>query len=212
MISNKFIISGIAVSLVAIGVCAYRWKSPEVNWKGEQNLYQYLQQNPYKSETINSIKNTFQVDYVPNASTNCINPHFPVIRITTKEKHNAWIQIVHTDTQAVKWQKFVDTTADTKTFPFYSCDQDFYDAPLWTYTLFNKPVSFWKGHAYAIQVDHENKTIQCLGGIEWGFTLSTFKLRPSCITPRALHHEEWKADWNFFQKSLPGYTGRFHKK
>jgi hypothetical protein len=50
------------------------------------------------------------------------------------------------------------------------------------------------------------KSFKCLGGVERGFTLSFFKIRPHCLTPRALHQEEWNKDEIFFQKSLPEYS------
>ena len=104
--------------------------------------------------------------------THCLNPTFPAIHIHTKTEHNAWIHIVYTDSP--QWQSFID--APLQTAPFYSWEQDFYDAPLWRYSLFHKPLSFWKGHVFAVQVG--NKIVKCLRGFEWGFQLLLPALRP----------------------------------
>ena len=72
----------------------------------------------------------------------------------------------------------------------YDTMQEFYDAPLWRYSLFSKPLSYWKGNALAVEVDHENKTIKPVGGISWGFNLSSFQIRPICITPSALNEDD----------------------
>ena len=43
-----------------------------------------------------------------------------------------------------------------------------YDASLWTYSnLFEKSM-FWKRICVCCKIHHKNKTIECLGGIEWG--------------------------------------------
>jgi hypothetical protein len=169
------------------------------------NPYQYIHSHPHQTENLNSLGNTFQVDYIPNASTSSINPHFPVIHFATEGKHNGWVHIVHTDMKEKKWQKFVDAMPGAEAFPFYTEDQEFYDAPLYAHSLFRRPVTVWKGHAYAVEVDHKSKTIKCLGGVEWGFKLPFFKFHPVCLTPRALQPEEWNQDWAFLHESLPGY-------
>ncbi|WP_341794558.1 hypothetical protein [Rickettsia endosymbiont of Rhinocyllus conicus] len=44
-----------------------------------------------------------------------------------KQEHNAWLQIVRTDSSDKKLQKFIDTNVELH--PFYTLEQDFYDAP-----------------------------------------------------------------------------------
>ena len=120
---------------------------------------------------------------------------------------------MYTDTPYPKWQQFIDATntwpendnENAKDYPFYTLEQDFFDSPHWVYSLFSKPLSFWKGHVYAVKVDHQHKTIQCVGGIEWGFRLSFFHLRPQMITPVVLTSEDWKKDWSFVKTTLKDY-------
>jgi|GEM_PF-2177485 len=206
-ISNLKAFSVILLSGVLIGCSywAYLWKSPGVNWDGERNLEKCIQKDSPKYLNIKSLGNSFEVDYIPNAGPECINPYFPVIRISTESNHNAWVQIVYTDTKDTNWQKFIDSEVHSGTFPFYSFSKNFYDGPHWDYTLFQKPLSFWKAHAYAVNVNHEEKIIQCVGGVQWGFELSYFKLRPHCLTPKALNFQDWEKDWSFLQNSLAGY-------
>ncbi|PCJ23931.1 MAG: hypothetical protein COA94_07815 [Rickettsiales bacterium] len=150
------------------------------------------------------MNNLLEIKFIANSARTCFNPSFPIIHIKTKSDHNAWIHIVRTDAAAEELRFFIDT--DKKFTPFYNFNEDFYDAPFWYYGIFNKPLSFWEGHAYAVKVDHDSKTITCMGGIKWGFKLQYFSLKPKMIDPISLSHEDWKKDWLFFSKSLTGYT------
>lgn len=158
----------------------------------------------------------FDVSLVENSKPNCLNPHFPCIHIQASESHNAWIHIVYTDAKAPEWRVFIDAANNKdiqgSPYPFYTYEHDFYDAPLWTYSLFTKPLRFWKGHAFAVEVDHQKKSIKCLGGIEWGFELSHFRLRPKAIYPQLLNKQDWENVWQLFQEKLPGYQQTYKGK
>jgi len=81
-------------------------------------------------------------------------------------------------------------------------DKNFYDMPYWSYTLISKPVSVWKGHAYAVSIDDTKQTMECRGGIEWGYRLPIFSLRPQAIEPRALSKEDWDSDFELFADAI----------
>ena len=163
---------------------------PSISHNSKKSISSCIHSSAYNATQINSMGHLFEVHYVKNADQDCINPYFPAISITTKTEHNAWLHIIYTDNKNYKWQHFIDTT-DSKThptiYPFYTLEQDFYDAPFWKYTFFSKPLSFWKGHAYAVLVDYHHKTIKYVGGIEWGYRLSYFHLYPQIITPTNLN-------------------------
>ena len=93
-----------------------------------------------------------------------------------------------------------------KALKFYSLDQDFFANDGDFYTIFDKKISPWMGHAYAVQVDDKQKTVQCVGGISWGFRLPWWSLRPVMILPAALTQEDWQTDLPVFQGSLKEYT------
>ena len=106
------------------------------------------------------------------------------------------MHIVHPDSYLQKYRIFIDALPELH--PFYTIQADFYDAPCWRYNLFSKPLTYWKGHAYAVQIDENKKVVEIYGGIEWGFTLTRFSFYPSCITPRKLTKEEQDFDFAFF--------------
>ncbi len=195
----------ISISVLWLLKVAYTWKNPDVNRNGKRNIYNCIYDGNYETIAPTSMGQVLNVNYVRNADTACINPYFPAIHIATEAEHNAWLHVVYTDTTSPKWQQFIDTVDNSKSYPFYTTDQDFFDAPHWRYTLFSKPLKFWKGHAYAVKVNHKNGTIQCVGGVEWGFQLSYFSTRPKSITPSALTHQDWKKDRSIFKTTLKGY-------
>jgi hypothetical protein len=55
-------------------------------------------------------------------------------------------------------------------------------------------------------VYHQNKSINCIGGIEWGFELFDFRLRPKATAPQLLNKEHWEKAWQILQEKLPGYS------
>ena len=185
----------------------FLWQSPGINHECSSSLHlQIHTDSEAKKITITSWKDAnFEVYLVHNAGVKCINPYFPQIHINTDKPHNAWLQVVYTDSKEPRYKIFVDTVEKTELDPFYTFDKDFYDAPSWTYSFLDKPLAFWRGHAYAVKVDHEKKTIECLGGIEWGYDLKYNKLRPVALMPRPLNQSDWDKDLTFFSKNLPHY-------
>ncbi|AZL16342.1 hypothetical protein [Rickettsiales endosymbiont of Stachyamoeba lipophora] len=73
------------------------------------------------------------------------------------------------------------------------------------YTLFDEPISFWKSHAYAVEIDKETKTLIVLGGIKWGFRPSYFKLRPTATISSALLKDDWHRDWELLRHNFKDY-------
>lgn len=186
------------------------WRSPDVNMAGERDIAKYIDQDENKLhfELINQNNVRFCVDLVKNCGFDAINPYFPAISIKTMPECNAWLHIVRTDCQEPKYRTFIDAPASGgqySTYPFYSKLSYFSDAPLWSYGLFWKPLSFWKGHAFAIILDEEGKTIKCLGGVEWGFELHWTKLRPVAILPKLLGEQAWLDACALLCKKLPDY-------
>ncbi len=184
------------------------WKSPGANKNSTRTTFSCIYDEKHHTCDIASMGNDFVVNYIEHADTDCVNPSFPAIHITTKSKHTAWLHVVRTDTAVSTWQEFIDTvdqTQDPFLYPFYTREQDFYDAPCWTYTIFQKPLSFWRAHAYAVQIDCEAKTIECVGGISWGFELLEWLILPKCTVPSALTKQDWEKDWDVFKTALPEY-------
>ncbi|ETZ07775.1 hypothetical protein P618_200016 [Holospora obtusa F1] len=187
------------------------WKSPDVNYSGDTNIHTCIHSDDRKLHFKLDVGggNNFDVYLVENSKPNYLNPYFPSIHIQASQPHNAWIHIVYTDSKDPEWRTFIDARnidSSGSTYPFYTYEQDFYDAPLWTYSLFNRPLRFWKGHAFAVKVDHQKKYIHCIGGIEWGFELSYFRLRPKATAPQLLNKETWEKAWQILQEKLPGYS------
>lgn len=149
-----------------------------------------------------SMENKFDVSYIKHSSVQ----HFPGIHFQVNRdlKSVCWLQVVTTDCKNSKLQKFID--ACDEIFPVYTYGKDFYDIPVWSYSIFSKPLSFWRAHAWAILLDKDKKTIQCLGGISWGFELSFWRFWPCMILPKPLNMSDWIQDWNVFKKALPEYT------
>lgn len=80
-----------------------------------------------------------------------------------------------------------------------------YDASLWTYPIFLKNQCFGKGYVFAVKIHHKNKTIECLGGIEWGFELHLINLFPTLFEPKLLNNTNLENIWNFIKNTLPEY-------
>jgi hypothetical protein len=191
--------------LITIFCC----QSPSVNFSCKINLATCIEQNQNKLhfQLTDQHGTTFHIDFVENSRPQCLNPHFPAIHIQTEASHNAWIQIVYNDAKEFDSKPFIDAqTGENSTYPFYTHEKDFYDAPLWTYTLLKKPLTFWKAHAFPVQVDKFNKTIKCQGGIQWGFKLYLSQLRPVALKPTLLDETAWNQAWDLIKEKLPGYT------
>ena len=219
MVSNRFRILLIAliVLLISLVLWIMTWRSPDVNLLSEWNINTCIDGDTRKLHFKLGAKprKHFEIDLIENSKPGCLNPYFPSIRIQTNDEHNAWVHIVSTDSKVPQWKMFID--AENKdiphsVYPFYTYEQDFFDAPLWTYSLLSKPFNVWKGHAFAVKVDHKNKAIICIGGIEWGFELSFIRLRPKAIHPQLLDENAWGQAWQVLQNTLPGYKQTYEGK
>lgn len=180
------------------------WKNPPQNLNSKKSIYNSIHDTKHTTTSMASMNHNFTMYYVSHTCPKSTNPYFPAIHITTDVKScNGWIQIVHTDTNDPQWQHFID--APPTCFPFYTLENELYDNPIWNYLLFYKPCSSWIAHSYAVSINHQTKTITCLGGIQWGFKLSYFKLRPCMILPSALEIESWKQDCLIVAQALKDY-------
>lgn len=184
--------------------------SPHQNFSSKKSIHEsiYTDKN-IKKNIIKSMNQNFHIAYVENATLDSFNPYFPAIHISTDAKHNAWLHCVrvHGPLEYVGiWNEFVDTVpSDHPIYPFYCVGQDFYDAPLWIYSLLFKKSFEWIGHAYAVIVDRDEKIITCVGGISWGFKYVWWNLRPVMIDPMSLDFQNWQKDIDLFSKVLPLY-------
>lgn len=147
------------------------------------------------------------VSLVKRSALDCINPYFPTIHIKTNAPHNAWLQVVFTDFKDWRLSRFIDTAEDIESeiYPFYTFENEFYDSPIWQYGLFSIPVSFWRAHTYAVQVNHKRKTIKFVGGVSWGFEIAGLNVRPTALMPHSISPKVWGSDWLTFEKKLSGY-------
>jgi hypothetical protein len=186
------------------------WTTPEVNLYAERSIHTCIHDDNSKLQLRIDLEpgSHFDISFVENTKSDCLNPYFPSIHIQASQSHDAWVHIVYTDSTALKWRIFIDAEDkdnNNSAYPFYTYEQDFYDAPLWRYSLLTKPISVWKGHVFAVKVDHKNKIIKCIGGIEWGFALSPLRLYPKAIHPKLLGEYAWHQAWIILEKKLSGY-------
>lgn len=199
--SRFFLLVGISF-IVFLVVAIFMWKSPRVNINAKKSIYDCIYSNKYNKYSFVSNNNNFEVALLNHSPKECLNPYFPSIHIKFSGYHTAWIHIINTDDK--KYKRFVDTAEDNVIYPFYTLGKDFFDAPLWNYTLFAKSLSFWEGHAYPVIINNDRRKIKYAGGgIAWGYKLSYFKVRPQVIIPRLLTIEDWKKDTEFFSYELP---------
>ena len=135
-------------------------------------------------------------------------PTSPLFGMQSKQDTpDAWMHVVETDCKYDKKLRYFIDAIDYH--PFYmksSVNHDFFDAPLWKYTMYYKPCTSWIGHAYAVKINHRAKTISCLGEISWGFRLSYFSLRPNMVHPTPLKLAYWDKDQKIFAGKLDGHT------
>ena len=208
-INKIFTLISIVALALAVIIYAAIWQSPGVNFGAARKIHQCIYDDNKKLHFhLNGAeKNYFDISLVKNTGADCINPYFPTIHIKASDTHNAWVQIVYTDSNIPQLQVFID--AENTTYPFYTYAQDFYDAPIWRYNLLDKPLSFWRANAFAAKIDAENKTVSCVCGVEWGFELSFFKLRPKAIYPKLLGKKDWDAAWEILKEKLPGYQQKY---
>lgn len=202
---------GLTTSFLAAIAYLYQWQSPRVNIdlrpKSEQSWHEMIHTNlNCKQTNVTSMGNEFDVFYIENIQPNdpyAFAPYFPAIEITTKNNHNVWLQVIRTDTEHHSLKVFIDSYSED--YPFYSRGKNFYDLPSWNYTFFTKPLTTWLAHAYSIELDEEDKTIKCVGGISWGFKFNQLGFQPTMILPTSLTQQDWQSDWKVFQEALSDY-------
>jgi hypothetical protein len=190
---------GIMIFLISLCFYIFNWESKQFNSSSTLSL-----QNCLNLNQVRKTLDDFEVSYIENSSVQCVNPYFPSIKIHTGEQHNAWLHVVHSNSSDPRWRTFVDSVDNSQNlYPFYTYEDDFYDAPLWIYKLWDNLK--WEGHAYPVQVDHELKTIEFFSGVKWGFELGNFRLRPQMTLPELITQEDIWRDWEIFQEMLTGY-------
>jgi len=206
----KKIIIGViwTIGCIVLGVKLAEWKNlgPNKRPTDERSWLSIIyDDSKHQHVVLKSMEHDFDVHYVKNAKPNCFNPYFPAVYIVATGTYDRWLHIIRTTDCRLDqcYAAFIDTWPEG--YPFYTWGQSFSDAPIITYGLMYKPWSSWVGHVYAVQVDEENKTIQCVGGISWGYQLPWWSLRPVMILPSALTENDWQTDWNVFETALPGY-------
>lgn len=215
----KIVLAVLLTLSCLIILCLAIFRSPKNHYKDQLYLNpENINFNHHKADLEFDITASsgviFKIKQINNAPKDSINPYFPIILIEPNVKVYGWIHIVYTDdiNHLSQWKILVDYNPKWTNYPFYSNLDYFYDAPLWHYSLFNKPLSVWKGHAFAINIDHQKKSINCLGGVEWGFELSYFRLRPKTTTPRLLDEQSWEKAWKILQEKLPQYSQTYATK
>jgi len=207
---KQFMAIIIIVACAMLTKMAFGWRNPgpyyDVRPQTDLALYHMICGDPnHKEIALASMDHSFKVYFVKNMKPNSYNPYFPAIYIQAHDECNGWLQVINTDRPDC-YGRFIDTTPkDQEPYPFYNRNKDFTDNPIWSYGLLFKPVSYWIGHAYAVHVDEEQKTITCLGGVSWGYRFVWWWLRPIMILPVALDKKDWQTDWKTFQIELPGY-------
>ncbi len=197
------------LALLILGITYFKDPNNEViEFSGPENrVYQCIYKSHYSMYYFQaqSMKNYFEVRGVTHSPANCINPNLPAIHIKTQNpRQNAWLQIVYTDSKN-HGPYFIDSANSDKhpdIYPFYSKGKDFYDAPLWSYSALDKPLSYWKAHTWAVEVDYKNKTIRPIGGISWGFGISYFYYYPTALDTQPLEEKDWQQDQKIFEKEL----------
>ena len=209
---NKSLLCMLSITSITI-LFAYlaQWQNPSVRLdlypKTQQEFYEIIIHNSEgKQKIVNSIGNIFDVHYIENMPIDSVNPYFPAIYIAN-DVCDAWLHIVTTDSKLQpEFCHFIDSDKSVVgLYPFYTKNNIFTDQPAWGYGFFNKPLNYWIGHAWAIKLDEQNKTIKCLGGISWGYTLTKCSFKPTMILPTSLTLQDWQEDWKMYQQALPDY-------
>jgi len=139
----------------------------------------------------------FIIKMIKAATSNCINPKFPVILVETQPKMDAWLQIVYTNSDEEKFQTFIDYDPNFTEKPFYSYSKYFYDAPLWSFD--NQSQLEWRGHLFPVKIIDDN--IQLITGIEWGFIIKNGQI--TNVKPRLLTKKEVNKAKKFLSDNLP---------
>jgi len=194
-----------------IGFLIYSWESPDINYNSKLSVNDCI-----KLDEKNLEVQDFKINYIENSSTDCINPYFPSIHISFGKKHNAWLHIIRTNHE--NYKVFIDSVDSNKypeLYPFYqksdnpysefaSKNNDFYDAPLWLYRIWD-PELEWVGHAYPVEIDEISRSITFYKGIRWGFKFGNYRLRPQMITPTVIGKDDIEFDWEILKTALDDY-------
>jgi hypothetical protein len=140
----KLIFAILITLLCFLTIWLSTWKSPDVNHSGDTNIHTCIHSDDRRLHfALDSGRgNNFDISLVENSKQNCLNPHFPSIHIQASQPHNAWIHIVYTDSSSPQWRTFIDAAnidSPGSAYPFYTYEQDFYDAPLYDYSFSQQP-------------------------------------------------------------------------
>ena len=190
----------LVVILLGVMVYCYNWQSPTINYDTKYSPEECINLDLDIKQKV--AIGSFNIDYIENSRPSCINPYFPSIKIHSKIVHNAWLQVVYTDQQ--QWKVFIDSADKEKyplVYPFYTMEDNFYDAPLWIYNLQSK--IRWEGHVYPVKV--VGNQIIFVDGVAWGFEILPLKLRPKMIIPRLITEKEFAVDFEFLKSELKQY-------
>lgn len=211
-VKSEKMLMKLSIIILIIGFLIYSWESPDINHNSKLNIRDCIALDEKKIQI-----GDFTVSYNENSSTDCINPYFPSIHISFRKQHNAWLHIVGTNHE--NYKVFIDSVDSNKypeLYPFYQKDDnpysefasknnDFYDAPLWSYRIWHQEVE-WVGHAYPIEIDDISRSITFYEGIRWGFKFGNYRLRPQMIIPTVIGKNDIKSDWEIFKTALGGYS------
>ena len=133
-----------------------------------------------RKELIGDGKEKFAVAYITNAPATCINPTFPLIKVTIDQPISGWIQLIHVEFAEGTGNEILIDSKDKAT-PLYTAEAVFADAPFWTFPVIGKPTMEWKAHLYPVVRTDEGFFLG--NGIIWGFKVHPYKLTPLMIEP-----------------------------
>lgn len=155
-----------------------------------EDFYQYF--NTLKTESLffTADEKEFRIAFVPYSQKK-ENKNYPMISIETNNEIIGYIQIVRTDSNESSLKEFIDS--GSQIFPYYTKEKIFFDAPIWSFSLFQKPIYFWDAHIYAVL-----KTKEVIPLIKWGFHFKYFfSLSPSADKPCNLIKSDIERDKKF---------------
>jgi hypothetical protein len=152
-----------------------------------QSFYEYFKTLEKESQSYSVDGQNFKVCFVPYSKKK-ENKNYPMISIETDNEIIGYIQIVRTDSTEFSLKEFID--AGPSIFPYYTEEKFFFDAPIWNFSLFQKPIYYWDAHLYAVL---KNKEVIPL--TKWGFHFKYFfSLSPSVDKPCNLAKSDIEAD------------------
>lgn len=127
--------------------CIVQWTSLPYNVSSILSIHHSIHTHGVKKYIypLAKIEGNFSVYFMENTGKTSLNPYFPAIHIQTTVSHNAWIHVIYTDSKFPQWRTFLDTMPKNlphSSYPFYTYEKDFYDAPLWRYGIFSKPIGY----------------------------------------------------------------------